>query len=82
MYQVYTKIHTPVGTFTGYATGDLPSNEDACKARDKLQNLLRSCDSFTIFSDVQPGTEYTISEAVIKNSVFEFTVVNGLRNGS
>jgi len=81
-FQVYAKVSTPVGIFTGFCSGDIPSFEEASNERDGIQEMLRNCDSFTFFSDVQPGTDITLSRTVIDTSVFELTVVHGLRDAT
>jgi hypothetical protein len=73
-FQVYAEISTPVGKFTGYASDYIPDFDEACNERNRIQELLRNCDSFTIFSDTQIGTEITLSRTVIDTSVFEFSV--------
>jgi hypothetical protein len=75
IYQIYTTVHTPVGIFTGSA-GIYYSEEEAFKERDGIQELLRDCDSFTIFSDDEPGTQITLTRELILNSVFALTVIH------
>jgi len=75
-YQVHLKVSSPVGIFTGFASGDLPTQDDAIIERNNIQENLRNCDLFTFFSDTQPGTEITLNKLVITNSVFEFTIIH------
>jgi hypothetical protein len=75
IYQVYAKIYTPVGVFTGSA-GDFDTEEEAFTERDNIQELLRDCDLFTIFSDEDPGTEITVNKTTIQNSVFALVVLH------
>lgn len=75
-FQVYVHVFTPVGEFSGFASPDIPTFEDADEERNKLQDLLRNCDSFTFFSDQEPGTDVTLSRAVIDTSVFKMSISN------
>ena len=75
MFHVFAKVTTPVGVFTGYASSDLDSAEQANGERDGIQEMLRNCDSFTFFSDSDPGSEITLGRTVIDTSVFELSVI-------
>jgi len=77
-FQVLAKVHTPVGVFDGFASGDMPDFDSALAERDKIQELLRDCDAFTFFSIAEPGTEITLLRDIINGSVFELSVVQGL----
>ena len=79
-YQVHLKVSSPVGVFTGFASGDLPAHDDAINERNGIQENLRNCDLFTFFSDSQPGTEITLNKMVINSSVFEFTITHKTDN--
>ncbi len=76
VFQVYATVTTPVGVFTGFVSADLPSFDEACQERDRIQNMLRDCDSFTFFSDQTPGSEFTMLHALINTSMFETNIVH------
>lgn len=76
LYQLYLMANTPVGVFTGFASEDFETEEEACTARDEIQETLRQCDGFTFFSDRNIGTEITICKTAIENTVFEFSITN------
>ena len=73
-YKVFLKANTPVGVFSGYATSDCETHEEAYDEMTNIQNMLRNCDSFTFFSHLLAGVEYTIATKTITNSVFEMSV--------
>jgi hypothetical protein len=75
-YQLHVKVNTPVGVFTGFASGELPTMDDVIEERNKLQEALRSYDLFTFHSDDNPGTEISLTGLVIPHSVFEFTIIH------
>jgi hypothetical protein len=75
VFRVTTKIHTPVGIFTGIVSDDFETVENAFDERVKLQEVIYNCDTFTFNSDQDEGTEVTLNQLVVKNSVFEFTVI-------
>ena len=77
-FQVYAKVSTPQGVFTGFASGDIDDFDQACGERDGIQEMLRNCDCFTFFSDTTPGCEISLYRDVIQSSVFELMVVKGL----
>jgi hypothetical protein len=81
-YQVLAKVTTPVGVFTGFASGDIPNFDDAVTERDGIQEMLRDCDAFTFFSIAEPGTEITVLRNCILDSVFELSIVHGLRDAT
>jgi hypothetical protein len=74
VFQVYIHAYTPVGEFTGFASADYPTFEEADEERNTIQELLRSCDSFTFFSDREPGIDITLSSTVIDTSVFKLSI--------
>jgi len=73
---VYLKVSSPVGIFTGFASEDFSTQDDAIIERNNIQEKLRSCDLFTFFSDTNLGTEITLNKSVILNSVFEFSIIH------
>ena len=77
-YKVHLKLNTPVGIFTGFVSGELPSFEEAVSERDHVQEQLKDLNLgvFTFFSDVQLGTEITLTHNMIVSSVFEFTIMD------
>ena len=78
-YEVFLHVHTPVGEFTGFASEDFPTIDEAYNKMNDLQEMIRDCDCFTFASDKSPGTEITLAREVITNSVFVFSVVQGLK---
>lgn len=75
-FQVYVHAFTPVGEFTGFASLDIPTVEDANEERDKLQDILRNCDQFTFFSDREEGADITLGRTVIEQSVFKMMIMH------
>lgn len=75
-FQVYLHAYTPVGEFTGFASPDIPTFEEADEERNKLQDVLRNCDQFTFFSDVEAGTDITLGRTVIDRSVLKMSITH------
>lgn len=74
-FQVFATVNTPVGIFTGFASDIFPTHEEAYNELNSIQEMLRNCDSFTFFSNINLGAEFTISRTTIDNSVFEMIIV-------
>ena len=74
-FRICAKIHTPVGIFTGVVSGDYETADEAFNERNHLQEVIFTCNTFTFNSDLDEGTEITLNQFVVKNSVFEFTVL-------
>jgi hypothetical protein len=74
-YLVHVHVYSKVGEFEGSATGLFSSSKEAAEERDNIQELLRSCDSFTIVSN-REDAEITLSRGVIENSVFKWQIVS------
>ena len=73
-FQVFAIVNTPVGIFTGFASAVFETHEEAYDELSAIQELLRNCDSFTFFSNINPGAEFTIGRTAIDNSVFEMLI--------
>ena len=74
-FQVFATVNTPVGIFTGFASDFFTTHEEAYAELSSIQEMLRNCDSFTFFSNVNLGAEFTIGRTAIDNSVFEMIIV-------
>lgn len=75
-FQVFTTVNTPVGIFTGFASDVFATHEEAYNELNNIQGMLRHCDSFTFFSNINLGAEFTIGRSAIDNSVFEMIIVS------
>lgn len=75
-FQVFTTVNTPVGIFTGFASEIFATHEEAYNELSNIQQMLRHCDSFTFFSNINLGAEFTIGRSAIDNSVFEMIIVS------
>lgn len=72
MYNILLTVVSPVGKFEGYGALEIDSYEKATRVRDELQQVLRSCDLFTMFALDSKDREITLSSGIVKNSVFIF----------
>jgi hypothetical protein len=82
VYQIFAKVHTPVGIFTGFVSSDIATLEEAIVERNTFQEIVGNSDykTITFFSDENPGTEITISHSVAATSVFELFIVDCLKD--
>jgi hypothetical protein len=70
---IWAQVFTPVGPFTGYASGQIPDEPVVIDAEiEKLQKILReNCGQFVIYG--KDDEEITFQSDTIKNSVFVFS---------
>jgi hypothetical protein len=80
MFRVLMKVTSPVGVISGNCSGDIDTFDKAISRRDEIQEILRNCDLFTMFSDEDPNIEITLSNGIIKNSIFIFEIVEILKS--
>jgi hypothetical protein len=70
---IWAEVFTPVGPFTGYASGSLADEKAANDEISKLQGILReNCTQFVIYGT--SDEEITFQADVVKGSVFKFSI--------
>lgn len=75
-YQLHATVCTPVGTFTGFLTADIEDYDEVCAQRDTIQAKMHVYPGLTMFCDQIPGTEISLCEHILKNSVFVMKITN------